>query len=152
MAVAACGGGSDGDDASQADGQPDEAAQSSDDNADDGEQSTASDEQPGSVDSARSGLSNPVEVSLADGGVMVAGIECGIDGANLLIIGAESLEPGALHEGDIEPAAGGGPSFIVQENGDGYTARQSSFDEGPYTITWPTIDDGLTVTLDGCPS
>lgn len=156
--LSGCSGGSDGDDADAPQStelvdapETGDAQDNTDDNGGESDGTTLGDQPPRAVEVARSGLSSPVEVALAEGGTMVAGIECGPDGAHVLIVGASGLTPGDQHDAEIEPNQGSA-LFFVQDNGDGYSGHQSRFDAASYTLTWPNIDGGLSVTVEGCPA
>ena len=91
------------------------------------------------------------ETTLADGGRIAVAVQCeSLQGGNLIYVGVTGVAPG-LYEGDLEPAAGGGVDFGVADDGRGLSIRQTTLDQATYTVSYPMIDSGVSLTVDGCP-
>ena len=91
------------------------------------------------------------EADLADGGRIAVAVQCeSAFGGNLIHVGLVGVAPG-IYDGELVPAAGGGVDIGVTEEGRGVGIRQATLDQPSYTVSYPMIDDGVSLTVDGCP-
>jgi len=137
---------------------PDSAAQAQSASDDDTDSATTADESDDAAAAARQLMEDTKSFAetwdeqttpLGAGRVLVA-IDCDNAMGQIITFVSYGLTVGELHEGEITPAIGSPITISTGPDGIGGGGSQSTFDEGPYKVSFPTIDRGMTFTLGTC--
>jgi|GEM_PF-3163987 len=92
------------------------------------------------------------EQQTSTGATVIVAIDCDSPiGGDLISVAAAGLPVAEIHEGRGEPAFGGAVTLQTLPDGRGVGGRSATLDADEYVVNFPTLDGGMSFTLQGCP-